>query len=242
MVRSAPDGYSYKKWGILSQLDDPAEMASRILSGVSWIRTGDVIYYDDQSKGLGNHILICDGAGCSEVLDTGCWLYGGQSIELTTAAAITNRAFLRYVLPAVVSTRLGFEFNYYLGANPYAITLEIGKRGGGERSIGYLRYNASVSELQYFHGELGWTALVADLLAPAIALPAAYLKLAIDVENGLYIGAWHNREYYNLSTAPLEVYDNDDPQLIQGLITLQTDGVGAAVANIDKIVFTQNEL
>ena len=242
MVRSAPDGYSYKKWGILSQLDDPAEMASRILSGVSWIRTGDVIYYDDQSKGLGNHILICDGAGCSEVLDTGCWLYGGQSIKLTTAVASTNRGFLRFALPATTLGRVGFEFNYYLGANVHSLRLQIGVWAGGLRKKGYLRYHVGETALQYYNVETGWYNLAEDILPPVIALPTAYLKLGVDIGESLYIGAWHNGVYYNLSTEILESYEEAGPQLIEGLITLQTDGVGAAVANIDKIVFTQNEL
>lgn len=238
----SPDWERIKKAGILSRLGDPAELSSRILSGVSWIRTGDVLYYDDQSRGLGNHILSGAPAGYTEALVTDCWMYGGKSILLTTNAAAGATAEIKYGLPNVGGTRIGFEFNYLLGANAKSLLLELNRLGSGWEKTAYLKYLVSGAHLQYYDEVAGFTDLAAGISQPGIVLPVSYMKLAMDVADNLYIGVWHNGAYYNLSTSPILVGESEAPYLLTGRIALTGDGVGAATVHINKIVVTQNEL
>lgn len=223
------------------QLFDLAELAARLGSIVSYIRSGSVFSLETFERGLGGWTQAKSGA-TSVIALTNEWMFSGPvGVVLTSGTEAAAHAHLlkRYPLPAAGKIALSTHFS--LGTFGLGYDFFITYCDGTYYYWYWIQYNHDTGELALYN-ETGGDAIFATI-TPLYDQPhnTHAFKLVIDIAEGRYDKLYLDQQLFDLSGYLPYQDDAIYPAYLEAYLGVWGQVGWSTTMYLDNIVLTYNE-
>ena len=199
----APDWYTYRLESEKHVINDLAELAVRLESGVFYDRRGDVLWSDKMQEGSSAWFPFTIGSGAAITEQTTLSYWPGKALKLKGGSDSSGFAQItKYFAPLRLKST-GFEVSFAMITNYDRFVLTLLRNDGTNFYHSALRLHAGDNELQYIDSSGDWIKL--DDLPTVIQTIGAYmnLKLVTDFENDKYVRVLFNQNVYDMAEIPI---------------------------------------
>lgn len=241
MARGAKDDSNILSTGLLNIVPDLGELAVRLGSPVSWVRSGQVLLLDTFTDGASKCLKTTTGNRGSWEYETDYSLFDGVCLKLLTGATDEDGAWLTYHLPVVQENKVGCMFHFYPDAVVETVELLLNIYCGDNNFITGIRYNQGDATLEYLDSFAAWQVFAYPVGRFGVGLPVNVLKLIVDPETGLYHKAIYQGTEYDLSALSLRSVENGGRYEIEVHLAVFNISAAEATMLVDGVVVTQNE-
>jgi hypothetical protein len=231
----------YKLATIFSHIDE-AELAARLGSIITFDRRGNVIWMDDFESGVAKWNLSGNGTGNTQLISTTRARNGSNSLALTCGSDLgVYSRMIKYLEPPVNSS-IGFEFSFSIDANITKIEAIARFYDGTYNRYGYFKIDVTNAKIQYMNSAAGWVDLLVGISWITNTSYFYTIKMVCDFLNDTYLRVVLRDKTYDLSSVELRKVASATYPRFELEITAYGTAVTNAVAYIDDIIFTQNEI
>lgn len=242
MAHGYPDYGTQGPVSTVHSIQDMGELAARLGSIDTFDRRGNVIFMDDFESGLSQWLLGEAGAG--ELNWNGQYSRnGGFSCQIKTDPTLGFEAWITKYIKFRLISLMGIEFSVSSGGNWQYLTLDLLFQLAAEYVVAAIRYNHSTGKIEYSTGIAAWANIPnIDFAASIIPQNFDTIKLVVDSVNRKFKRLILNSQEFDISTLDCYSVAAGGLPSLASTIILSTDGVGAAIAYIDDVIVTQNEI
>ncbi len=241
MASGHPDWGQAQSTGLIATVSDLGELAARLGSPDTYIRTGNVLYYTDWRDSLGGWSVSLVGTGAlGRVLALNPFR-GDTTLNLVCGSGAGGQVSVaKSFVPAHIG-RVGLECMFALNDGVTLFTLTLIDFGGVSSNAYRIRYNSETQVLAYQSSDGTYVTIASDLNLRVGLSIYHLLKLVIDLSTSKYVRAILDHVTYSLtSIAPFPALSATSPSVEARLIVESTATANDQV-NVDCVIFTINE-
>jgi len=218
-----------------------AELAARLGSHNTHRRAGQTIFQDNFESGIEKWLGSSVGAGGEVAWAAEHSRNGGFSCRMVTGSTFQLRAQIIKNLPYPVLSKIGFELSSTIVGTLTQWYFQITIQDAVNTTIGAIRYDTALQQLQYMDAAGAWQLLAAGVDLIFTVYHFHTFILLMDLRTNLYDSLIVNERTYPMAgLAPQIVAFPAAPSLV-----LMHRTVGVALSNyttyVDDVIVTQNE-
>lgn len=242
MAHGAPDDSDVVKHVDLHRVDDMAELAARLGSIVSFVRSGSVMYMETFEGGLGAWDQNTTGTNAEVALCNDRVFSGNVAVYLKSGTGATPYANIAKLFPSPVASRVGLAsyFSVVSGGKSFEIYLTT---GDGVTTWYYrIRYDHSTGKLAYWTPTNTWTDFATHGVLYESANNYHTFKLVADFVTHKYVRFYLDGKEYSLADkVPEQATVNVGPYVFV-ILRARGDGSTHTELYLDNVVLTYDEL
>jgi len=241
MAHGAPDDSDTTNKVTVYRVDDMAELAARLGSIVSFIRSGKVLFMEGFETGLGAWAIATPGDDAEISLSDDNSFVGGVCAYLDSGTGETPYSQMTKYFPAPEASKVGLAAYFSIGGVEYWYAVEL---IFGDGTHGYhfrVKYLHSDGKLYYWtesdtETEFGEPGKLNDTDNNMYSL-----KLVIDLEHVEYSRFYLNSIEYSMADLVPDVVGVTNYKYLQVIITCYGDGTYSNLLYLDNVVLTFDE-
>jgi len=242
MPHGGPDWGTEGPLSTVYSIQDMAELAVRLGSPVTFDRRGNVIWIDDFESGIEKWCLSGDMGKAYDWNGQYCKT-GGFSCKMTTGAAANRSCMIDKHVGFPVLSPFGLEVSFSYRQNWKYLDVTLYLEDGSYLYKAGIRYDHPNTKFQYLD-EAGnyqdipggsWSSVMAPMRFDTI-------KLVADFTTAKYKRLFVNSQVFDLSTISFNRTAMVFIPVMSVNITLTANAAATAIAYIDDVIITQNEL
>jgi len=241
MAHGAPDDSNIVKIGDTHRVDDMAELAARLGSPVSFIRSGEVLFLDDFACGLNGWTKTWVPADGNILPSNERVVTGGVSGYLVSGTGANPIATLYKLFPLPTISKLGLAVTFSIGAAGRWFHFGLSYQDGLHLYVFSIRYDPGLETLGYTDIDGDPVTIATQVILSELVNNRNILKLVIDLRTGCYVRLYLNNVEYSLAGISGQVVDEDDPARISLSCMVWGDGLAFTELWVDSVVLTGNE-
>ena len=231
---------SQSQWGDVLRIGN-AELASRLGSAKSWDWRGDLVYFNDFSRGLGNILKYYNGTGSGIALDPTYWVNGGYSLKLTGGSDGAGDAYIDVLIDHPPSRKLGLEVHVSGDISFEYLYIRLEVRIGAWASFAGLKLlPPGAPDVLYLNDANAWVK-IGDSYFGTVPESFNHLKIVADFDTGYYLRALWGHTEYDLSAQAVYKAASSYLDQIYARIYLKSTAASNQVRYIDYVAVTVGE-
>lgn len=242
MSRGAPDYSNVRKEEFSIRLDDLAELAARLGSPVVFDRRGEVWFIETWLNGFTPYTNAYWGTNAIVKLDVDRYVTDGVSLLLKGGSDSFRIAQVLRDFPYLYADTFGIETSSYINDSVLHFLVQLEVYDGTYVYDTRMLYLPKTSTLQVWNSSGVYETVSSNLTIRTDTTFFSFFKLAIDVNNGIYLRALINGRLFDLSSIGLQAVSNaTNPSIRLTLQCLSDTGVNGEIY-VDNFLLTRGEV
>lgn len=236
-----PDWYSSGRQANSASLDDMAELAVRLGSGVNYDRTGKLIYIDDFSADNALTVKFCNSAAAGPAIDNTLWETGSGVLTCTINTGATNYLRVNRRSRTWYSSFLSMEAAFRWTNDIDYVQIDLWSTRNEYYARGRVYLLNDGQTIQYYNPSLGLET-IAVLDTPVIHTGKfTTMKVDIDTDTGYYVRCRVDSNVIDMSSLQLSTtIASGLPDMINGTVYFLNEATNAPVIHLDRIIVTED--
>lgn len=241
MAHGAPDDSNVVNTVDLYRVDDMAELAARMGSIMSFLRSGKVLYLEDFERGLSAWTVTEVDADSDVTLSNDRVFMGKAGVYFASGTGTYHYAQINKLLPAPQVCKVGLagHFSVVTGAKYYYFYVSY---GDGSKIYAFcVRYDHTVGKLAYYHHDDAYT----EFATPGVLYHAAnnfhVFKMVFDLVTLEYDRLYLDRIEYAMTDLEPEYQGTELLPFLSVVIKVEGDGTDQTELYLDNLVLTFDE-